>query len=67
MHIDVGTVLRGTVCALYSNLVTRPTGAAVRTAIEQQVGEIGVPVVTVFPPRDGPGRPAAGTSKPTAG
>ncbi|MFY7923194.1 MAG: hypothetical protein ACOVSI_12345, partial [Gemmatimonas sp.] len=48
MHIDVGTVLRGTVCALYSNLVTRPTGAAVRTAIEQQVGEIGVPVVTTI-------------------
>jgi hypothetical protein len=37
MHIDVGTVLRGTVCDLYSNLVTRPTGAAVRTAIERQV------------------------------
>ncbi|MCO4098802.1 MAG: hypothetical protein HEQ38_05215 [Gemmatimonas sp.] len=48
MHIDVGTVLRGTVCDLYSNLVTRPTGAAVRTAIEQQVGEIGVPVVTII-------------------
>jgi len=38
-HIDVGTVLRGTVCDLYSNLVTRPTGAAVRSAIEQQVTE----------------------------
>lgn len=37
VHIDVGTVLRGTVCDLYSNLVTRPTGAAVRSAIEQQV------------------------------
>lgn len=48
MHIDVGTVLRGTVCDLYSNLVTRPTGAAVRTAIERQVTEIGVPVVTTI-------------------
>lgn len=47
-HIDVGTVLRGTVCDLYSNLVTRPTGAAVRTAIEQQVSEIGAPVVTTI-------------------
>lgn len=48
MHIDVGTVLRGTVCDLYSNLVTRPTGAAVRTAIEQQVGEIAAPIVTTI-------------------
>jgi hypothetical protein len=48
MHIDVGLVLRGTVCDLYSNLVTRPTGAAVRTAIEAQVGEIGAPVVTTI-------------------
>jgi hypothetical protein len=46
--IDVGTVLRATVCDLYSNLVTRPTGAAVRTAIEQQVLEIGSPVVTTI-------------------
>jgi hypothetical protein len=46
--IDVGTVLRTTVCDLYSNLVTRPTGAAVRTAIEQQVLEIGAPVVTTI-------------------
>ncbi len=46
--IDVSTVLRGTVCDLYSNLVTRPTGAAVRSAIEQQVVEIGVPVVTTI-------------------
>jgi len=35
MHIDVSSVLRQTVsCELYSNLVTRPTGAAVRTQIE---------------------------------
>ena len=34
-HIDVSSVLRQTVsCELYSNLVTRPTGAAVRTQIE---------------------------------
>ena len=46
--IDVSTVLRGTVCDLYSNLVTRPTGAAVRSAIEQQVVEMGVPVVTTI-------------------
>lgn len=35
IHIDVSSVLRQTLsCALYSNLVTRPTGAAVRTQIE---------------------------------
>jgi hypothetical protein len=35
IHIDVSSVLRQTVsCELYSNLVTRPTGAAVRTQIE---------------------------------
>lgn len=34
-HVDLGTVLRQTLSAnLYSNLVTRPTGAAVRTQIE---------------------------------
>ena len=36
-HIDVSSVLRRSVCELYSNLVTRPTGAAVRAAIEQQL------------------------------
>lgn len=40
-HIDVGSVLRGAVCDLYSNLVTRPTGAAVRAAIESMLGEDG--------------------------
>ena len=48
LHIDVSSVLRGTVCDLYSNLVTRSTGAAVRTAIERQVVEIGTPVVTTI-------------------
>jgi hypothetical protein len=34
-HIDLGSVLRKTLSAhLYSNLITRPTGAAVRTQIE---------------------------------
>lgn len=39
-HIDLSTVLRQTVsCELYSNLVTRPTGAAVRNEIERLVSE----------------------------
>ena len=37
-HIDLSHVLRQTVaCDLYSNLVTRPTGAAVRTQIERML------------------------------
>jgi hypothetical protein len=47
-HIDLGTVLRGAVCALYSNLVTRPTGAAVRTEIERVIAEAGGRTVTVI-------------------
>ena len=40
IHIDVSSVLRQTVsCELYSNLVTRPTGAAVRTQIEALLGD----------------------------
>jgi hypothetical protein len=38
-HIDLSSVLRYTVCDLYSNLVTRPTGAAVRTEIEHLIAE----------------------------
>jgi hypothetical protein len=36
-HIDVSMVLRRRVCELYSDLVTRRTGAAVRAAIESQL------------------------------
>ena len=37
-HIDVGSVLRQTLAAnLYSNLVTRPTGRAVRSQIEHLI------------------------------
>lgn len=39
-HIDVHHVLRQTVaCDLYSNLVTRPTGAAVRAQIESLLAD----------------------------
>ncbi|MEP6494866.1 MAG: hypothetical protein ABJF01_19420 [bacterium] len=39
-HIDISSVLRQTLaCDLYSNLVTRPTGAAVRGQIELMLGE----------------------------
>lgn len=50
MHlIDVGTVLRQAVSAtLYSNLVTRPTGAAVRQQIEELVKQRGDRALTVI-------------------
>jgi hypothetical protein len=39
--IDVGHLVRRTVASLYSHLVTRPTGRAVRMAIETQLAELG--------------------------
>ncbi|HEX9563215.1 MAG TPA: hypothetical protein VF981_04560 [Gemmatimonadaceae bacterium] len=47
-HIDVGSVLRRTVCDLYSNLVTRPTGAAVRREIETVLLGLDTPSLTVI-------------------
>jgi hypothetical protein len=47
-HIDVSSVLRQTVCDLYSNLVTRSTGAAVRKAIEDALATLPAPNVTVI-------------------
>jgi len=47
-HIDLSTVLRRTVCDLYSDLVTRPTGAAVRDGIEKQLSELGERSLTVI-------------------
>jgi hypothetical protein len=40
-RIDISGVLKTSVCDLYSNLVTRPTGAAVRLGIERRLDEIG--------------------------
>lgn len=39
--IDVGDLVQRTVASLYSHLVTRPTGRAVRMAIESQLSELG--------------------------
>ncbi len=47
-HIDLSSVLRRTVCELYSNLVTRPTGAAVRGEIELQLTEMRHRTLTVI-------------------
>lgn len=49
MHIDVSSVLRQTLsCELYSNLVTRPTGAAVRTQIEALLADARARSLTVI-------------------
>src|SRR5947207_302296 len=48
-HIDISSVLRQTLaCDLYSNLVTRKTGAAVRTQIERMLGESRERTLTVI-------------------
>src|SRR4029077_5143668 len=48
-HIDLSGVLRQTLaCDLYSNLVTRPTGAAVRGQIEEMLSVSGPRAVTVI-------------------
>jgi len=48
-HIDLSSVLRQTVsCDLYSNLVTRPTGAAVRNQIERLLDDTSDRTLTVI-------------------
>lgn len=47
-HIDVGDVLRQAVSGNYSNLVTRPTGVAVRSYIEARLRSTDDGVVTVI-------------------
>ncbi len=47
-NIDVGVALRRSVAHLYSDLVTRPTGAAVRREIEQQLALAGGRLLTVI-------------------
>lgn len=47
VSIDVGALVRRTVASLYSHLVTRPTGRAVRTAIERRTAEAGARTLSV--------------------
>ena len=47
-HISVSAVLHKTVCDLYTNLVTRPTGVAVRKAIEAVLADMPEPNVTII-------------------
>lgn len=47
-QMDVGAVVLRTLCGLYSNLVTRPTGMAVRQAIEERLADRGAPSLTII-------------------
>ena len=48
LPIDLGHVHRRSVTSLFSNLVTRPTGRAIRTGVESQIAEMeGEPQVTL--------------------
>lgn len=47
-HMEVGAVVLRTLCGLYSNLVTRPTGQAVRGAIEARLADRAVPSLTIL-------------------
>ena len=48
VEIDVGGIVRRSVTSLYSHLVTRPTGRAVRLAIETQLAEVGETAFSVI-------------------
>ncbi len=48
ISIDVGQLVQRSVATLYSHLVTRPTGRAVRMAIEQQIAEATDPTVSLI-------------------
>jgi hypothetical protein len=45
---DLSILVRRSVATLYSNLVTRPTGRALRLGIESQIGELGSRCVSVL-------------------
>lgn len=48
ISIDVGAVLQGSVASLYAHLITRPTGRAVRMAIETQLQGAGAPSLSLI-------------------
>jgi hypothetical protein len=47
-RFDLSALVRRSVATLYSHLVTRPTGQALRLGIETQIGELGAPCVSVL-------------------
>ena len=48
LRFDMSDMVRQTVATLYSHLVTRPTGQALRLGIEAQLAELGALSVTVL-------------------
>ena len=48
IEIDVGRLLQRSVTSLYSHLITRPTGRAVRLAIESQLAEVERPSLSMI-------------------
>lgn len=48
LRFELSALVRRSVATLYSHLVTRPTGEAIRLGIERQIGEIGSFCVSVL-------------------
>lgn len=48
LSFDLGSLVRRSVASLYSHLITRPTGQALRLGIESQIGELGEFCVSVL-------------------
>ena len=48
LSIDMSAVVRRSVASLYSHLVTRPTGQALRMGIESQLSELGEHCVSIL-------------------
>ncbi len=48
MSIDLNALCRRSVATLYSHLVTRPTGRALRVGIESQLQELGGPALSIL-------------------
>ena len=47
LSVDVRSLLNRSVASLYSHLVTRPTGRAVRLAIEEQLKDLAAPALSL--------------------
>lgn len=48
LRFDLSDLVKRSVATLYSNLVTRPTGQALRVGIESQISELGALCLTVL-------------------
>jgi hypothetical protein len=48
LRVDMSDIVRRSIATLYSHLVTRPTGQALRLGIETQITELGALCVTVL-------------------